>query len=97
VRADKSSLLRLAAVGGFIEPDPEARLPGRGAYLHPGTACFELARRRRAFPRALRVPGALDTARLADYLSGGPFKSGHLGHNMTDGGTGKQTTRKKDL
>ena len=69
-RAVKSSLLRVVAVGNAIQPDPQARLPGRGAYLHPSLACFELARRRRAFPRALRTAGPLSLASLAEYLCG---------------------------
>jgi uncharacterized protein len=69
VRVAKSSMLRLVAVGNGIVPDPHARQPGRGAYLHPSLACFELAQRRRAFPRALRVPGSLDATPLATYLS----------------------------
>ena len=68
-RAEKSSLLRLVAAGDGIVPDPRARQPGRGAYLHPSLACLELAQRRKAFPRALRVPGPLDTAALGSYLS----------------------------
>ena len=68
-RAAKSSLLRLVVAGDGIVPDPQARQPGRGAYLHPSLACFELAQRRRAFSRALRVPGSLNTAPLASYLS----------------------------
>ena len=68
--AAKSSLLRLVAVGDDIVPDPQARQPGRGAYLHPSLACFELARRRRAFPRALRAAGPLSLAPLAEYLCG---------------------------
>src|ERR1700757_3019904 len=68
-RAVKSSLLRLVAVRDGIVPDPQARQPGRGAYLHPSLACLELAQRRRVFPRALRVSGALDTTPLASYLS----------------------------
>ena len=68
-RAVKTSLLRLVAVGDNILPDPQARLPGRGAYLHPCLACFELARRRRAFPRALRTAGSLSLTSLAEYLS----------------------------
>jgi hypothetical protein len=79
-RAAKSSLLRLVAAGDGIVPDPQARQPGRGAYLHPSLACLELAQRRRVFSRALRVPSSLDTASLALYLSGlAP------GHNMADG------------
>ena len=68
-RAAKSSLLRLVAAGDGIVPDPQARRPGRGAYLHLSLECFELAQRRRAFPRALRAPGSLSTATLASYLS----------------------------
>jgi uncharacterized protein len=68
-RAAKSSLLRLVVAGDGIVPDPQARQPGRGAYLHPSLACFELAQRRRAFPRALRVTGPLNVAPLVSYLS----------------------------
>src|SRR6201986_4627126 len=68
-RAAKSSLFRLVVAGDGIVPDPQARQPGRGAYLHPSLACLELAQRRRVFPRALRVAGVLDTTPLASYLS----------------------------
>jgi predicted RNA-binding protein YlxR (DUF448 family) len=68
-RAAKSSLLRLVVAGDGIVPDPQARQPGRGAYLHPSRACFELAQRRRVFSRALRAQGSLDTAPLTSYLS----------------------------
>ena len=69
-RAAKSSLLRLVAAGDAIQPDPPARLPGRGAYLHPSLACLDLARRRRTFPRALRAAGPLSLEPLAEYLCG---------------------------
>jgi len=69
-RAEKSSLLRLVAVGDVIRPDPQARLPGRGAYLHPSLVCLDLARRRRAFSRALRTAGSLSSTALAEYLCG---------------------------
>jgi uncharacterized protein len=68
-RAAKSSLLRLVVAGNDIVPDPQARQPGRGAYLHPSLACFELARRRRAFSRALRITSPLGIAPLVSYLS----------------------------
>ena len=70
-RVVKSSLLRLVAAGDVIQPDPRARLPGRGAYLHPSLGCLDLARRRRAFPRALRAAGSLSLEPLAEYLCGG--------------------------
>ena len=69
-RVVKSSLLRLVAAGDVIQPDPRARLPGRGAYVHPSLACLDLARRRRAFPRALRTTGPLSLDSLAEYLRG---------------------------
>ena len=68
-RAAKSDLLRVVARGGEIVPDPQARLPGRGAYLHLSQKCFELAGRRRAFARALRLPGPLATGALEEYLA----------------------------
>jgi uncharacterized protein len=62
-----------------VVPDPAATRPGRGAHLHPTTACFDLAVRRRAFVRALRRPGErLETGPLADYLAD------HLAARPTD-------------
>jgi hypothetical protein len=69
-RAPKSDLLRVVAVEGVLVPDPRGRRPGRGAHVHPDPACVDLAERRRAFPRALRVPGPLDTGALRAWLAG---------------------------
>jgi len=57
-----------------VVPDPQGTAPGRGAHLHPTTACYELAVRRKAFGRALRVsgggaPGGLDTAAVGEYVA----------------------------
>ncbi len=49
-------------------PDPRHRAAGRGAWLHPVPACLELAERRRAFARALRVPGPVDATAVREYL-----------------------------
>jgi uncharacterized protein len=43
-------------------------LPGRGAHLHLDRQCLEAAERRRAFDRALRVTGPLDTGPLRRYV-----------------------------
>ncbi|WP_328413233.1 YlxR family protein [Nocardia sp. NBC_00403] len=51
-----------------IVPDPQRRLPGRGAWLHPVSVCLTAAERRRAFGRALRVSGHLDISALEKYL-----------------------------
>ncbi len=60
----------MVAREGALVPDPGRRLPGRGAHLHRDLACLELAERRKAFPRALRVPPPLDAAALRGMLSG---------------------------
>ncbi|MFI6867025.1 YlxR family protein [Nocardia sp. NPDC050406] len=51
-----------------VVPDPRRRLPGRGAWLHPLSACLSAAVRRRAFGRALRVSGNLDISALEHYV-----------------------------
>lgn len=70
-RAGKSELLRVTARDGACLPDPRAQHQARGAYLHPTLECLAAAERRRAFPRALRVPGPLDTTALHDWLERG--------------------------
>ena len=70
-RAGKSELLRVTARDGLCLPDPRFRQPGRGAYLHPTIGCLDLAERRRALPRALRVQGALDTAAVRAWIEAG--------------------------
>jgi predicted RNA-binding protein YlxR (DUF448 family) len=54
--------------GGLVLPDPFHRAPGRGAHLHPATECLDLAERRKAFPRAFKVQGALDPSRVRDHV-----------------------------
>ncbi|MGV9803053.1 YlxR family protein [Mycobacterium sp. NPDC003449] len=51
-----------------VTVDPAARLPGRGAWLHLDRQCAELAVRRRAFVRALRITGAPDTSAVIEYV-----------------------------
>ncbi|AQT74691.1 YlxR family protein [Streptomyces erythrochromogenes] len=69
-RAAKSDLLRIVAIEDECVPDPRGTLPGRGAYVHPAVVCLDQAVRRRAFPRALRSAGALDTANLRNAVAG---------------------------
>ncbi|WP_329311784.1 YlxR family protein [Streptomyces sp. NBC_01262] len=67
-RTAKKDLLRVVVIGDELVPDDRGTLPGRGAYVHPATACLDLAVRRRAFPRALRVQGTLETADLRRHV-----------------------------
>ncbi|MFI6943435.1 YlxR family protein [Streptomyces sp. NPDC050418] len=67
-RAAKSDLLRIVRKEDDCVPDPRGTLPGRGAYVHPVLVCIDTAVRRRAFPRALRAEGPLDTAALRRYV-----------------------------
>ncbi|RTL64935.1 MAG: YlxR family protein [Pseudonocardiaceae bacterium] len=67
-KAQACGLLRVAVVDGVLTPDPRRRLPGRGAWLHLDPECLDRAERRSAFPRALRVPGPLDTAAVRSHL-----------------------------
>ena len=73
-RAQASELLRVVAVvrdgeSIAVEPDPARIRLGRGAHLHPDPACLALAERRRAFGRALRVSGVVDTGPLVALLA----------------------------
>ena len=72
-----SALLRVVAAtdgdsGGkppvTLLPDPRHRMPGRGAWLHPTPDCLELAVRRKAFGRALRLQVAVDVSAVARHL-----------------------------
>jgi uncharacterized protein len=72
-----SALLRVvAATDGDVgdsspvalRPDPRHRMPGRGAWLHPTPECFELAVRRKAFGRGLRLQAAVDVSAVARHL-----------------------------
>ncbi|MBL1084936.1 YlxR family protein [Streptomyces actinomycinicus] len=67
-RAAKDDLLRIVKIEDTCAPDPRGTLPGRGAYVHPALVCLDQAVRRRAFSRALRAPGALDTKALRRYV-----------------------------
>ncbi|MGW6460478.1 YlxR family protein [Streptomyces sp. NPDC055078] len=67
-RAAKTDLLRTVVIGDECVPDDRGTLPGRGAYVHPAMVCLDLAVRRRAFPRALRVKGPLETGGVRLFI-----------------------------
>lgn len=74
-RATKSDLLRLVAVADgsawTVVPDLTGRMSGRGAHLHPTKTCLDLAVRRRALPRALRLEGAVDIEAVRAEIAAG--------------------------
>ncbi|GGK87675.1 hypothetical protein GCM10009769_02130 [Curtobacterium luteum] len=70
-RAPRSSLLRVVALSdGRVVADPKAVMPGRGAWLTPTVDAYELAVKRRAFRRALRLDREPDTSSVLEYLQG---------------------------
>jgi predicted RNA-binding protein YlxR (DUF448 family) len=73
-RAAKTTLLRVVADGDRLVPDPAGRLPGRGASVHPDLRCVDLAEKRRAFPRALRLSGPLDLSPVREILEQTPTR-----------------------
>ncbi|HEY3752679.1 MAG TPA: YlxR family protein [Pseudonocardiaceae bacterium] len=64
-----TELLRVVVVAGALVPDPERRLPGRGAWLHARPDCLRTAHRRRAFARAFRRPGPPDVEAVRAHLA----------------------------
>lgn len=67
-RSSPTDLLRMTVSGGLVLPDPGRRAPGRGAHLHPATGCLDLAERRKAFPRAFKVPGPLELTLVRELV-----------------------------
>nr|WP_243727103.1 YlxR family protein [Actinocrispum wychmicini] len=58
----------MVVASGKLVPDPRRRHVGRGAWLHPTPTCLDSAEKRRAFPRALRVPGPLDVDEVRSVI-----------------------------
>jgi predicted RNA-binding protein YlxR (DUF448 family) len=65
-RAPRSSLVRVVARDGRAVVDTAARLPGRGAWVHPVSGCVQNAVNRKAFGRALRTT-VTDTSSLDEW------------------------------
>lgn len=76
-RATKRELLRVT-VGSdangdpAVVADPQGIRPGRGAHVHPTAECHDLAVRRKAFGRALRVSPALHVEPMHQHLQHAP-------------------------
>ncbi|MDS1270564.1 YlxR family protein [Lipingzhangella sp. LS1_29] len=72
-RDAQENLLRIVLSEARLQPDPNRRAPGRGAYLHLDWGCWTRAERRRPWTRVLRstspVNVHVDTAMLRTYLA----------------------------
>ncbi|TQM34696.1 YlxR family protein [Microbacterium kyungheense] len=67
-RAPRSALLRVVSIDSALVIDERASMPGRGAWVHETPECVDAAIRRRAFVRALRVSGPLDTQTIEEHI-----------------------------
>ncbi|GAA5203876.1 YlxR family protein [Microbacterium jejuense] len=67
-RAPRSALLRVVSIDSALVVDERASMPGRGAWVHETPECVDAAIRRRAFVRALRVSGPLDTQTIEEHI-----------------------------
>lgn len=69
-KRSRADLVRLVAQAGRVVLDPAKTASGRGAWLCPSVACFDLAGKRRAFRRALRLASRQsDDAGVASRLA----------------------------
>ena len=67
-RAPRSTLLRVVSIESALVVAERASMPGRGAWVHETSECVDAAIRRRAFVRALRVSGPLDTQTIEEHI-----------------------------
>ena len=63
---DAKQLVRVVADKGVLGCSPMGF--GRGAWLHPNQRCLDLATKRAAWGRALRVSGPIDSSMLEREL-----------------------------
>jgi len=69
-----ADLLRVAAVDdgdgeSAVTVDTAGNLPGRGAWLHSDEQCLQVAIKRRAFARALRITGSPNTSAVVEFFT----------------------------
>nr|WP_120491476.1 YlxR family protein [Corynebacterium lactis] len=72
-RCADSQLLRVVAGHTHdgvtsVVPDPGRRMPGRGAWITPTLTAWEIAHKRRAFGRALKVSAHVDANPVKRYI-----------------------------
>lgn len=86
-REAKDAMVRIAAVGARVRPDSEARMPGRGGYLHRRAECLVRFERSRVKEfRSLRRKVGLDERReITDSIRSWLASSAQLEYNSRDG------------
>ena len=68
-------MVRVVRTQDGVKVDPEQRMPGRGAYVHDLTECFELAVKKGGLARTLRT--AVAPTLLTAYAAQAPSRSGN--------------------
>jgi uncharacterized protein len=66
---EKKSLTRIIQVNGELIIDHKNRLGSRGANIHKSVACLNEAIKTKAFHKALKFSGALNTSQLLKEIS----------------------------
>ena len=51
----------------FVQPDPQRKLPGRGAWITPTQEAVEIAIARRQFARAFKVSAPVDGTQSSSH------------------------------
>lgn len=72
IAQDDSQLLRVVVDPknpSAVLPDPQRRLPGRGAWITPTLQALDIAEQRKAFGRAFRVSRNLDAGPVREYIT----------------------------
>ncbi|MFC5280597.1 YlxR family protein [Arcanobacterium canis] len=67
-KSTQRALIRLKLVAGQVMADNEGAIPGRGAWIHPVSSCYDIAQKRHAFARAFKTQSA-DTRAYAHWLN----------------------------
>lgn len=72
--AGKRGLIRLVRTANGVEIDRTGKKAGRGAYIHPSRACWELVLRANRISQALRAPiSDANRRQLSEYMETFPI------------------------
>ncbi len=70
VSQDKRDLIRIASYEGQLSVDETNRAKGRGVYLCRNSNCLEVAKKRKAFSRSLKMEVKQeDLDKITDYFN----------------------------